>query len=161
MVTEGMQIVRGARDRYTGNQRNPWAEIECGYHYARAMSAHSLLLAAAGLDYDAANDSLSMAPRISPENFRAFFSTGQGWGTVSQTREGRTQLNTIEVAYGEVALRTLTVEAKHSVGRVTAAVNGSPVPVTHQASGGRLRLAFAQTLALRACDRLEVLTKQA
>ena len=54
LIEEGFAIVKGARDRYDGIprppiERNPWNEIECGGHYARAMSSWSLLLALVGL----------------------------------------------------------------------------------------------------------------
>ena len=39
MVKEGLAIVEAARARYDGTRRNPWNEIECGHHYARAMSS--------------------------------------------------------------------------------------------------------------------------
>jgi non-lysosomal glucosylceramidase len=42
---EGLAIVRGVRERYDGNRRNPFNEIECGDHYVRAMAGWSLLSA--------------------------------------------------------------------------------------------------------------------
>ncbi|MDH7561587.1 MAG: GH116 family glycosyl hydrolase [bacterium] len=38
-IDEGLSVVKGARDRYDGLRRNPWEEIECGHHYARAMAS--------------------------------------------------------------------------------------------------------------------------
>ena len=63
LVEEGFAIVKGARDRYDGIprppiQRNPWNEIECGGHYARAMSSWSLLLALSGWEYDGPRQAL-------------------------------------------------------------------------------------------------------
>jgi uncharacterized protein (DUF608 family) len=56
MIEEGLAIIKGARDRYDGIgrppiPRNPWNEIECGGHYARAMSSWSILLALSGYEY--------------------------------------------------------------------------------------------------------------
>ena len=110
MVQEGLQVVRGARDRYTGSQRNPWSEIECGGHYARAMSSYSLMTAAAGLAYDAASASLTLAPRIVPENYKGFFVASQGWGSVAQRREKGRQRNAVSVRYGELTLSQLTLQ---------------------------------------------------
>lgn len=110
MVQEGLQIVRGARDRYTGSQRNPWSEIECGGHYARAMSSYSLMTAAAGLLHDAESGSLTLAPRITPGNFKGFFVGSRGWGSVSQQREKGRQRNAVSIRYGELTLTELTLE---------------------------------------------------
>lgn len=34
MVEEGMRLVTAVRDRYDGERRNPWNEMECGSNYA-------------------------------------------------------------------------------------------------------------------------------
>ena len=54
MIEEAYAIIKGARDRYDGIPeppigRNPWNEIECGGHYARAMSSWSILQRHLGL----------------------------------------------------------------------------------------------------------------
>src|SRR5262249_39997847 len=53
LLAEGLEIVKAVRDRYDGAKRNPWDEVECGHHYARAMASWSLLLALSGFEYDA------------------------------------------------------------------------------------------------------------
>jgi uncharacterized protein (DUF608 family) len=45
LADEALAIVKGIRDRYDGRRRNPYNEIECGSHYARALAAYGLLLA--------------------------------------------------------------------------------------------------------------------
>ncbi|MFQ5791573.1 MAG: GH116 family glycosyl-hydrolase [Acidobacteriota bacterium] len=47
-VDEGVNIVRAVRNRYDGERRNPWNEVECGNHYARALASWSVLLALSG-----------------------------------------------------------------------------------------------------------------
>lgn len=73
------------------------------------MSSYSLLIAAAGLEYDANSARLALSPRIGPDNFKVFFTTGSGWGSVAQQRDNRSQRNRIEVRYGEVNVQTLAV----------------------------------------------------
>lgn len=84
MVKEGLAIVQAVRDRYDGARRNPWDEVECGHHYARAMSSWSLLTALSGFAYSAPLKELRFAPRVNRKHFRCLFSTGTAWGSYSQ-----------------------------------------------------------------------------
>ena len=43
MVAEGLTLVRAVHDRYAATKRNPWNEIECGDHYARALASWACL----------------------------------------------------------------------------------------------------------------------
>src|SRR5262249_38494055 len=36
-VDRGLELVEAVRARHDGVRRNPWDEVECGHHYARAM----------------------------------------------------------------------------------------------------------------------------
>src|SRR5882757_5100 len=78
---EGLEIVRACRSRYDGRVRNPFAEIEAGHWYARAMSSYALLQAASGARYDAVDQILHLTPAIKGD-FRCFLSTAKGYGTV-------------------------------------------------------------------------------
>ncbi len=80
LIEDGLALVKAARERYDGLprppiQRNPWNEIECGGHYARAMSSWSLLLALSGWEYDGPGQSLRFTPRHTPE--RVSHATGK------------------------------------------------------------------------------------
>jgi hypothetical protein len=85
-VDAGLEIVRVARDRYDGRDRNPFDEYECGHWYARAMASYGLIQALTGARYDAVTRTLHLAPRI-PGDVRAFLSTATGFGTVG-VKEG-------------------------------------------------------------------------
>ena len=80
-VEEGLEIVRVLRDRYDGKVRNPFNEYECGHWYARAMASYGLLQGLTGVRYDACEKTLYVEPNIKGD-FRAFFSTETGYGTV-------------------------------------------------------------------------------
>ncbi len=105
LVDEGLSVVKAARDRYDGASRNPWDEFECGHHYARAMASWAVLLALSGYRYDGVTHSLSFSPRISREDFRSFWSTGNGWGNI--TIRGKKLVLT--VAFGTLKLAQLGV----------------------------------------------------
>jgi uncharacterized protein (DUF608 family) len=103
-VEEGLRIVKGVRDRYDGTKRNPWDEVECGHHYARAMSSWSLLLALSGFEYSAPEKTIGFGPRVCENNFKCFFSTGGCWGSYSREVEQGFQRDSIEVRYGRLEL---------------------------------------------------------
>ena len=135
LVEEGLAIVKAARDRYDGIprppiQRNPWNEIECGGHYARAMSSWSLLLALSGWEYDGPRQTLRLTPRHTPENFKGFFAGPESWGSVRQSRVGATQRNEINVREGRLALTEITLDTTAAPKRVKVECGGKTVRST-------------------------------
>jgi non-lysosomal glucosylceramidase len=105
LTKEGLAIVQAVRDRYDGARRNPWNEIECGHHYARAMSSWSLLTALSGYRYSAPDGEIRFRPAINAANFRCLFTTGSAWGTYGQwERDGAMRVE-LDVAEGELTLK--------------------------------------------------------
>ena len=115
MLWEGMddlavRIVDGLRERYDGARRNPWNEVECGDHYARAMASWSVLEAAAGYRLDTSKGTISFGPRLNPDNFRAPWVASEAWGSFAQ-KLGQDSLEaTISVANGTLYLKQLTLD---------------------------------------------------
>jgi len=103
MIEEGLRIVRSIRDRYNGENRNPWNEIECGSNYARSMASFALIPILSGMKFDMTRGMLGFDPIVSREKFRCVWSVGDAWGNV-QMDGGVT---TIRVLAGELALREL------------------------------------------------------
>ncbi|HET6387246.1 MAG TPA: GH116 family glycosyl-hydrolase [Armatimonadota bacterium] len=152
LIEEGLEIVRAVRDRYDGEKRNPWNEVECGHHYARAMSSWSLLLALSGCRWDATTGSLGFAPRINVHDFRCFFCAGTGWGMFEQSGSGNGYRAAIELQYGELTLRSLRLP----VGAGWRAIirSGSLSQSTTAAPGGVI--GFSTPITLRSGDQLKV-----
>ncbi|MFB3828923.1 MAG: GH116 family glycosyl hydrolase [Bryobacteraceae bacterium] len=150
-VKQGLAIVDAVRDRYDGARRNPWNEVECGHHYARAMSSWSLLTALSGFAYSAPEKTLRFRPRVAANNFRALFSTGTAWGSYSQQRTKTGFEARIEVEGGTLELATLKVPFEGDKPRVAQPAGASavredggaavrfPTPVS-LSKGGRMRL---------------------
>jgi len=86
-VEEGLDIVRAVRQRHDGYKRNPFDEVECGRHYARSMASWALLLALSGFSYDRKTGQMQLNPRIQPEDFHCFYSTGDAWGVARQWKD--------------------------------------------------------------------------
>jgi hypothetical protein len=106
LVEQGLSVVRAVRDRYDGRRRNPWDEVECGHHYARAMSSWGVLLALGGAAYSGPEMRMGFDPKVAADDFRTVWTSGSGWGTYAQKiTAGRTAELKLEAAAGEVSLR--------------------------------------------------------
>jgi hypothetical protein len=109
MMEEGLSICRAVHDRYHPNKRNPYNEVECSDHYARALASWGVFTALAGFKCHGPKGTLSFDPRFKPEDFRSAFTTAEGWGTYSQRTEDGTQNCTLEVKHGKVVLKEFSV----------------------------------------------------
>lgn len=154
MVKEGLAIVEAVRRRYDGVRRNPWNEIECGHHYARAMSSWSLLTALSGFSFSVPDKEMRFRPRLRRAEFCALYSAGVAWGAYRQRQaEGRLEAE-ISVEGGVLELARLRLpfsgpKAQVSTqGRARARVRGGEAiiewetPVRVEA-GRRLRVSLA------------------
>ena len=98
-VQEGTELVAAVRDRYDGEKRNPFNEMECGSNYARSMASYSLLLAFSGFTYDMTRAEIGFSPVVSDNGrFSCFWSLEGAWG-VFELEEG---CATLRVLYGEL-----------------------------------------------------------
>jgi len=97
-LEEGLAIVKAVRDRYAGYNRNPWNEVECGHHYARAMASWSVKVALDGFSYNLVEGSIGFAPRFRPQDYQTVWHTGTAWGTYRQNLDEATF--TLDVLYG-------------------------------------------------------------
>jgi uncharacterized protein (DUF608 family) len=106
----GMRILEALRARYDGTRRNPYNEIECGDHYARAMAGWSVLEALTGFRYDAVRSRIAL--RGDSAHFP--FVAGTGWGRVTVTAE---EIE-IHLLGGRLALRECVVDGSSQEVRV-------------------------------------------
>jgi uncharacterized protein (DUF608 family) len=139
LLEEGLSIVKAVRDRYDGRRRNPWDEVECGHHYARAMSSWGVLLALQGYSYSGPEMRLGFAPLVYPEDFRTFWSAGSGWGSYFQiTQEEKLLKAGISVLSGDLRLRELSLRLPPDfLGKKIVSLKGS-------LDGKALKLQFAK-----------------
>jgi hypothetical protein len=108
LTARGLAIARAIHDRYAPSRRNPYNEIECSDHYARANASYSVFLAACGFDYDGPAGKIGFAPKIQAEDFRAPFTAAEGWGTFRQQRDKNGKWSAaIELTHGRLLLRQL------------------------------------------------------
>jgi hypothetical protein len=154
LLEEGLSIVKAVRDRYDGRRRNPWDEVECGHHYARAMASWGVLLALSGYSFSGPAMRLGFAPLLYPDDFRTFWSAGSGWGSYFQkTKEEKSLKGGIAVLSGDLKLRELSL-------RLPSDFRGKKiVSLKRSLSGKAVKLQFAKdgrTVIVRSRNPLTV-----
>lgn len=130
MEDEAVSIVNAIRDRYDGKKRNPWAEIECGASYSRAMASYSFLLIYSGFKYDMTKNMLGFIPK---KRGKYFWSIDGAWGTV-ELKENEIRFH---VLYGELELKSF-VHDLDSVEQVV--LDGQTVEFTNTTDGSQNKL---------------------
>ena len=114
MEKEGKDIVRSVLDRYDGNKRNPYNEIECGSNYARGMASWSFIPILSGFECDAVNKTIGFAPRTDAESYKSFWSCGDAWGTVCFDKSGII----LDIIEGEIELGKFNFKKLKTQGEV-------------------------------------------
>jgi uncharacterized protein (DUF608 family) len=176
MLEEGLTVIRAIYDRYDGRLRasdevttapnatvfgsgSPVGEDECGDYYARALSSWSTLLALQGFSYDGPDQSIGFQPLWQPEKHRSFFTAAKGWGLFSQTRVGSKQTATIDLKYGDLDLRTITlaVPDRQKVKAVRVLLDGKKLPIqSYEQTGQGVDIVLQQSAQLQAGALLQI-----
>jgi hypothetical protein len=149
LVQEGLAVTRAVHDRYSASRRNPYNEVECGDHYARSMASYGVYLAACGFEYHGPKAHIGFAPRLTPENFKAAFTSAEGWGTFSQNK----QKAELVLQYGKLRVKTLSL-AKRKITKVI--VNGQTAKFRQETKDDKVLVTLATEAVLSAGQRLEV-----
>ncbi len=162
MVAEGLAMVKAVRDRYDGERRNPWNEIECGSNYARSMASYALLNAFSGFQFDMVRQHIGFHPaQTGAGRFRCFWSLGSAWGDID-IRSGGVALR---VHYGELTIRSMAVNIRDNRNSVVVIHNGRRILCTRVkdvidfgtplmlSAGMVLRVAGKMDCRIKACRR--------
>jgi uncharacterized protein (DUF608 family) len=162
MTPEALAICNGVEQRYQPAKHNPFNEIECGDHYARAMASWGVYTALAGFEYNGPKGHIGFAPRVTPENFRAAFTAAEGWGSFGQTRGDALQQETIELRWGRAALKTLAFAVPKDWKSPSVEVQFGNKTLSNKTlvSDGRVEIELDKDLTLTPGDRLGVTVRQ-
>ncbi|MEY4300402.1 MAG: hypothetical protein RIR25_1638, partial [Verrucomicrobiota bacterium] len=158
MLKEGLAVMKTIDERYDGNKRNPFNEVECGDHYARSMASYGALIAISGFEYHGPKRHIGFAPRITPDNFKAPFTTAEGWGSYSQKISGGTLRAELSVKHGKVPLRNMSLVSPKGEAplKVSASLDGHPVPVTLVSQTEKVEVVVDPEIAIAEGQSLEV-----
>jgi uncharacterized protein (DUF608 family) len=146
MLEEAIAICSGIHERYHPSKHNPFNEVECGDHYARAMASWGVYTALAGYEYHGPKNHIGFAPKITPENFSAAFTAAEGWGTFTQKRDEKTQRELITVRWGSLGVESLAfaVPDDFEPARATVTLNRIAVRSSYTLKEGRLEIKLAK-----------------
>jgi hypothetical protein len=165
MVTEALAICRGVEDRYDAAKHNPFNEIECGDHYARAMASWGVYTALAGFEYHGPRGHIGFAPRVTPEDFQAAFTAAEGWGTFAQSRTDKLQRERIALRWGQLNVNTLAFAVPQDWKAVSVRVRADDKSVlnrnsTDSAEPGRVRIWLNQPVRLSEGQEMEIVIRR-
>ncbi|MFQ3587632.1 MAG: GH116 family glycosyl hydrolase, partial [Fimbriimonadaceae bacterium] len=100
LETEAITLAAAVRRRYDGRRRNPYNEVECGSHYARALASYGLLVALSGIRIDLAANEIRVSRRALPGRY--LFSCPAAWGTISVPQRGSPDRIEVHVVEGQL-----------------------------------------------------------
>jgi uncharacterized protein (DUF608 family) len=156
MIKEGMAVIKTLDERYDGNKRNPFNEVECGDHYARSMASYGALITISGFEHNGPRRHIGFAPRLTPENFRAPFVAAEGWGTFSQRLENGVMTAAVDVRHGKLALATIGLQHEHG-NNVTVKRGDTILPASIKRNGKRILITLDAPDEITAAEKLTIM----
>lgn len=161
MLTEGLAICRAIHDRYDPSKRNPYNEVECGDHYARALASWGVYNALCGFEYNGPRGHIGFAPKLNTENFAAAFTAAEGWGLYRQRREKGTLTYSIDLRYGQLRISSIRIELPEGKApwqfEPRISLNGAPVEgLAERAGGTRFLITLKSAITIDAGEMLDI-----
>lgn len=128
MVEESLVLTKTIHDRYHAYKRNPFNEIECSDHYARAMASYGTFLMACGFDYNGPKGYIRFSPKWDESNFKAPFTAAEGWGSYAQQRGAKEFLSQFKLQYGKLQLKKISIDLdkNHKADKAEVLINNKP-----------------------------------
>jgi hypothetical protein len=161
LLQAGLAVSRAIHDRYDAALRNPYNEIECSDHYARAMASYGVYQAVCGYEYHGPRGYLAFSPRLTPDDFRAAFTAAEGWGMLSQQRDDDRQTQTLELKWGRLRLSELAFDVPEDrrTQQVEVSLDGGPVEATFEQDGQRVRVKLKEPVTIEMDGSLTVVAR--
>jgi non-lysosomal glucosylceramidase len=151
LADAGLEILRAVRRRHDGTRRNPFNEIECGDHYARAMAGWPLVEALGGWSYSAVDGALELLDVPVAQGARTPFVAAGGWGELSRRTDGSELEVSLNCHWGSVELARVSAHAIAATAPTQVTLAGHELDAAHarvDVEPGSSELVFATPLAV-------------
>ena len=158
MTDEGLILTRVIHDRYHGGKRNPYNEIECSDHYARAMASYGTFITSCGFTYHGPKGKIGFSPVINPDHFSAAFTAAEGWGFYRQERSASSFSGLYQLDHGKLMLTEILITAKHPLkdGKLLVTINDRQLKVSAKDISGQIQVVLEKPLVMNAGDQLKI-----
>jgi len=152
MVEQGLAITRVIHDRHHAARRNPYNEVECSDHYARAMSSYGSFIAICGFEYNGPRGHIGFAPRLTPDDFKAAFTAAEGWGTFTMQKTHCA----IAVHWGSVTLKTIALARALVPSALRVTLDAAPLAARQEYANGRVAITLDEQVQIMAGATLAI-----
>ncbi len=149
MVEESLILTRMIHDRYHAAKRNPFNEIECSDHYARAMASYGTFITACGFEYHGPKGYMKFAPKMGTDNFKAPFTSAEGWGTYQQKIANGMMKASVVVKFGNLRLNSFGLESKNTLQGLQVTLNSKKIPALIKQLGDSIVLKFEKEVIIK------------
>ena len=158
MTDEALVLTRMIHDRYHAFKRNPFNEIECSDHYARAMASYGTFITACGFEYHGPKGFIRFAPKWDKENFKAPFVTAGGWGSYTQQIKNGKQVHRMDIKYGALRLQqiSLPLTNRQVIKAIVIKMGTKKIPFTLRQDENDILLGFARPISIRTNQTLTI-----
>lgn len=158
MTDEALVMTKAIHDRYHAAKRNPFNEIECSDHYARAMASYGTFITACGFEYHGPKGYIRFAPKLNPQNFKAPFTAAEGWGSYTQQLSGNKQEHVLAIKYGSLQLLQLGVEKpdEQKVDHVAVTLDTQKIAARFQQQGKSVLIQLRKKVIIREHQQLSI-----
>lgn len=154
MIDEGIAVAKAVYDRHYKDGMI-WNHCECGEHYYRSMSVLTVLMALQGFHFSAPEQRMVIDPKLQRDKHISPFVIPAGWGQITFREQPGTTSIVIDVASGEVLIKSLetgAVSLEHAV--VTIGNDSVNAKVIHR--GDKTAISFDREIAIRSGRSLSI-----
>jgi len=157
MVEESLILTRAIHDRYHAAKRNPFNEVECSDHYARAMASYGTFISAVGFTSHGPKGEIGFAPKLNKSDFKSAFTAADCWGTYTQKKNGGQQEHHLVVKYGKLTLKKINLEKTERIKTVAVSLDGKRIISRSSQRGSSVVIEIDEQLVINAGQQLAII----